>query len=209
MPPNCAYRRNKEARLSAAVACVIKIWLPNLVTIVRLPLAGATVYCILDDELTAALWLLVVSGLTDALDGFLARWLDARTPLGSYLDPIADKVLLVSVFLALGTIGLLPTWLVVLVVGRDIFIIVGAGILYAAERTVHTVSPTYASKVNTAMQIALAAAVLSIHGFDLHPEPTTTILVSCVAITTVASGTGYAVQLVRRLRALHLHRGEG
>ena len=118
-------------------------------------------------------------------------------------------MLLVSVFLALGTIGLLPTWLVVLVVGRDIFIIVGAGILYAAERTVHSVSPTYASKLNTVMQIALAAAVLSIHGFDLRPEPTTAILVFCVSVTTVTSGAGYAVQLARRMRALHLNRGEG
>ena len=192
-----------------AVACVNKAWLPNLITVARLPLAAATVYCILEEDMATAFWLLVISGLSDALDGLTARWLDARTPLGSYLDPIADKVLLVGVFLSLGAIGLLPAWLVALVVGRDVVIIAGAGVLYAAERTVHTVSPTAISKLNTVLQIVLAAAVLSIHGFDLNPEPTITLLIGCVAVSTVASGTGYAVRLVRRLRALQRLRGEG
>lgn len=179
-----------------------KSWIPNLISLGRLPLAAWTVAAILSGDMALAFWLLLVSGLTDALDGLAARWLDARTPLGSYLDPIADKVLLIGVFLALQFMGLLPVWLVGLVVGRDVMIVAGVGVLYRAERTVHTLSPTFSSKLNTMLQIILAATVLSVHGFDLHPEPIVTILVWCVAATTVGSGLGYAVRLVRRLRAV-------
>lgn len=187
---------------------MIKSWIPNLISLARLPLAGWTILSILEGQLALAFWLLVLSGVTDALDGLAARWLDARTPLGSYLDPIADKVLLVGVFLALGSIGLLPVWLVGLVVGRDLVITIGVGVLYLAERTVHTVSPTFSSKLNTVLQIILAAAILSIHGFDLHPEPIIAILVWCVAATTIGSGLGYAIRLVRRLRAVFSQNGD-
>jgi len=187
---------------------VTKAWIPNLISLVRLPLAAWTVVSILEGHFALAFWLLLLSGLTDALDGVAARLLDARSPLGSYLDPIADKVLLVGVFLALGLSGLLPVWLVVLVVGRDVVIVIGAGVLYMAERTIHTISPTFSSKLNTVLQIILAGIVLSIHGFDLHPEPIVTILVWCVAATTVGSGLGYAFKLVRRLRAVYMLSGD-
>ena len=189
-----------------AGARVSKAWLPNVITVARLPLAGVTVACVLEEEFAAAFWLLILAGVTDALDGLTARWLNARTPLGSYLDPIADKVLLVGVFLALGWTGLLPVWLVVLVVARDVLILAAAGILYTLERTIRMLTPSAISKLNTLLQIVLAAAALAIHGFGLPPDPTITMLVVCVAITTLGSGAGYAVQLLKRARALCRHR---
>ena len=186
----------------AAGAILSKSWLPNALTAARLPLAGVTIAFVLDEDFAAAFWFLILAGLTDALDGLMARWLNARTPLGSYLDPIADKVLLVGVFLALGSTGLLPLWLVALVVARDVVILVGAVALYAVERTIQTVTPTFSSKLNTALQIFLAATTLGVYGFELNPEPTITMLVVGVATTTLVSGFGYTFQLFRRWRTV-------
>lgn len=188
---------------------MIKAWLPNAITIARLPLAGITIACILDQRFAAAFWLLILAGLSDALDGLIARWLNARTQLGSYLDPIADKVLLVGVFLALGAIGLLPTWLVTLVVVRDVVILAGSAVLYAAERTIQSVKPTVISKINTALQTVLAVITLWVYGFGLRPDLIIPILIVGVAMTTIASGLGYAVRLMRRLRVLKRQSDKG
>lgn len=179
-----------------------KAWFPNALTLVRLPLAGVTIACILSEAFAAAFWLLVVAGLTDALDGLAARWLNARTPLGSYLDPIADKALLIGVFLALCATGLLPFWVVALVVARDLVILAAVSLLFAVERTIHTVSPSIISKLNTVLQIALAGTALLVHGFHLNPHPSVAILSLCVAATTIASGLGYGYRFLSRLRAL-------
>jgi cardiolipin synthase len=133
--------------------------IPNLISLGRLLSVPLAVWLILVGELGWAFWLFVASGLSDAIDGFIARAFRSRTALGGYLDPIADKALLVSVYLALGHVGYLPVWLVILVVFRDILIIGGVLLLYTLKES-FAMQPSFISKVNTTMQIVLAALVL-------------------------------------------------
>ncbi len=102
--------------------------LPNLISILRLLLVPVIVTCIVSRNDQAAFWLFVAAGLSDAVDGFIARHFGLLSELGTYLDPLADKALLVSIYLSLGLTGSFPAWLVILVISRDILII-GAVIL--------------------------------------------------------------------------------
>ena len=169
--------------------------IPNIITFGRILAVPLAVYLILSGELGWSFWLFVAAGISDAVDGAIARMFSSRTVLGAYLDPIADKALLVSVYVALGHVGELPLWLVILVVFRDIMI-VGAFMLAYALREPLAMQPLSISKLNTAVQIALAAAVLAPAGLDV-PEflvggyPLVTVLVYTVAATTVLSGVGY------------------
>ena len=119
-----------------------------------MPLA---VWLILDGRLTSAFWLFVAAGLSDAVDGTLAKYLHAETTLGKFLDPLADKALLVSVYVALGRIGEMDTWLVILVVSRDIMIVGGVIVTLLTVMRTYKVTPSFISKTNTAAQILLAA----------------------------------------------------
>lgn len=132
---------------------------PNLLTFVRICLAPFLVAAILDEHYLLSFWLFVAAGLTDALDGALARWLKQRSMLGHYLDPVADKVLLSTLFLILLYKGLMPTTVAVLVFGRDVIILLVAALLYAAvgRREFH---PSIWGKANTLAQITAVAAVL-------------------------------------------------
>lgn len=133
------------------------VWLnlPNLLTGVRLLLTPFVVVAILEHRYERALVLFFAAGFSDGLDGFLARRYGWITRLGTYLDPVADKALLVSVYLALGAAGALPQWLVALVVGRDILILLlaGVGFVFLKEREF---PPALWGKVSTVIQIATA-----------------------------------------------------
>lgn len=164
--------------------------LPNLLTLGRLLSVPVTVWLISDGRMLAAFWLFVAAGVSDALDGLLARLFNARTLLGTYLDPLADKALLVSIYVALGWQGELESWLVIMVVFRDVFIIGGVLLMYvvtdrAADR------PIFISKVNTAMQLVLASVVLAHLGFGLGLSLVIALLTYLVALTTLASGIAY------------------
>ena len=102
--------------------------LPNLITLARLLAVPLVVFLILQGLMTAAFWMFFAAGISDAVDGYLAKRMDAVTELGTYLDPIADKTLLVAVYVTLGIAGHVPTWLVILVVSRDLLIIGGANV---------------------------------------------------------------------------------
>lgn len=165
--------------------------LPSLITLVRLLLAPVAVWLILQDRYGLAFWVCAAAGVSDALDGFLARQLGVHTVLGRYLDPIADKVLLVSVYVTLGYRGQVEAWLVILVVSRDVLIIGGA-ILYQTVTQSLNMKPLFISKINTAAQIALAVLVLAQLGLGLPDvyrivETVTYI----VAASTVLSGAAY------------------
>ena len=168
----------------------IRSLLPNAVTLLRLSLAPAAVWFILYDHLGAAFWIFTAAGLSDALDGALARLMQAQSALGSYLDALADKVLLVGVYVALGWSGLVWGWLVGLVVCRDLLLVgVAAGrYFWGAERQV---TPLLVSKVNTLAQILLAGVVLGTRGQGLFPGWLTAPLSGVVAATTAASGAAY------------------
>ncbi len=168
---------------------------PNIITTGRLIAVPVTVYCVLAGELNAAFWLFVAAGISDAVDGAIARFFDARTVVGAFLDPLADKALLVSVYIALCNIGLMPLWLVVLVVSRDL-LIVGWVLLSYTVRQPEAMKPLFISKANTFLQLMLAGLVLAVGGLGLD-DPLmfgvrfAVVLQGLVAATTVLSGFSY------------------
>ena len=168
----------------------------NLITLARLLAAPLAIWLILDDQIAAAFWVFVAAGVSDAVDGFIAKRLDQRSPLGALLDPIADKTLLVSLFVALGLAGRLPNWLVILVVFRDLLIVGGFLLATAVSHPLRT-RPLAVSKLNTALQIILVAIVLAQLGLGLPLGRLTEILIYAVGVTTVLSGTGYLVRWTR------------
>jgi cardiolipin synthase len=176
--------------------------LPNLISVARLVMAPVAVWLIIIGEFRGALWLFLLAGASDALDGILARWLRARSLLGSYLDPIADKALLMGVFFALGFQGVLPLWLVVLVVSRDIFILGGHVLLHTLLPGEPMIRPSLISKLNTGLQIFLAGGALAEQATTLLPVWFLSLLVWGTALTTIASGVGYLTATGRRLAGL-------
>lgn len=170
--------------------------LPNTISFVRFAAVPVTVWLILNDGHAAAFWLFLAAGLSDAVDGYLAKRFDAVTALGGYLDPVADKALLVGVYVALGMEGVLPSWLVMLVVVRDLSI-VGGWLLLIGVTGARRVRPLWVSKINTVLQIVLAGLVLAGHALPGAPIALVPPLVYAVAATTVLSGLAYALRVVR------------
>jgi len=163
---------------------------PNVVTGLRLIAVPVVVVLLLSNSLTAAFWVIVAAGISDGLDGYLAKRLDAVTRLGTYLDPLADKALLIAVFVCLATFDLLPGWLVCLMILRDMLIV--GGVLLSRVTTLSIlIEPTAVSKLNTFLQIFLGMWVLgqAVLGVDVPYIAGSLILL--VALTTLASGTLY------------------
>jgi cardiolipin synthase len=179
---------------------------PNLLTLLRICLAPFLVAAILQRHFAVSFGLFVAAGLTDALDGLLARILKQRSVLGEYLDPVADKLLLSTLFLVLMHMSLIPVTVTVLVFGRDVGILVVAAILYAATGR-REFNPSLLGKANTLAQVAAVAAVLvQAMLLDHH------IALRWVAIfeqwafwatmaLTIASGLHYAWVAARRVGA--------
>jgi len=174
--------------------------LPNVISLCRLLSVPVAVYLILSDHMTAAFWLFVAAGISDAVDGYLAKRLGQASTLGGYLDPIADKVLLVGVYVTLGQAGHLPIWLVILVVFRDLIIVGGVILLHISSDGVG-MRPLFVSKMNTAAQIALVALVLAELGLGFAAGPYQQMLIYLVAATTIASGGGYIVTWGRNVES--------
>lgn len=172
--------------------------IPNFITIFRLLLVPAVVLSLLSEDVGWALVLFVVAGLSDAADGFIARTFDQRSELGAYLDPIADKLLLVSVFVVLGFMGELPLWLVVAVVSRDA-LIVAAVLLSSLIGKPVAMKPLAVSKANTAAQIGLVIVVLAELAFSQAFGPLRPALIGMAGILTVASTAAYLVQWLRHM----------
>lgn len=183
-------RRLAKSRLLGA--------LPNLISLGRLLAVPLAVWLMLGDHFTAAFWLFIAAGVSDALDGFIARHFSKRTKLGGYLDPIADKTLLVSVYVTLGLRGHIEDWLVILVVFRDLLIIGGA-ILYQLVTQSLRMQPLFISKLNTLAQIMLAGFVLAQLAYGIADERILTLMVHVVAATTFLSGAAYVVTWSWRL----------
>jgi cardiolipin synthase len=172
--------------------------LPNLISLGRLFLVPLAIWLILAGRYGAAFWVFVAAGISDGLDGFIAKRFDRRTRLGALLDPVADKVLLVSVYVTLGIAGQLPTWLVILVVFRDVMI-VGGFLLIQAIAVARPVQPLFISKVNTGAQIALVGFVLARCGLGYEAGAVDLALSLLVGATTVWSGLWYLVRWARIL----------
>lgn len=171
--------------------------LPNLITLLRILLVPVFVGLILYHNTRAALLVFLIAGLTDALDGMIARILDQRTILGSYLDPLADKLLLVSSFLALSFSGLIPIWVTIVVVSRDVIISLGALILHLLREHVN-IAPSGMGKVTTVMQLLYVFAILIASSRPFPSEVAHGLLVLMVGVT-LASGLHYLYRGIRML----------
>ena len=174
--------------------------LPNLLSASRLALAPFAVRAILRGQLRQAFVLLMAAGLTDVLDGVLARWLQAASRLGAYLDPVADKVLLSATYLALGLSGLLPWWLVATVFARDILILAGALAVWLLKQR-RDFPPSVWGKLCTFIQTLTGATVLLARAWpETGLEVCTPLLLWLTAAATLWSGLDYARRAVRQAR---------
>jgi cardiolipin synthase (CMP-forming) len=169
--------------------------IPNLLTIFRILITPVFVVAFLNNQIMLALWLFFLAGVTDGLDGFLARLLKQRSRLGAVIDPLADKALLVTAFITLGIKGWLPSWLVILVVSRDLIILGGLALLHFLSVSIKDkISPTWISKANTAAQITLILLVIFSGANGWETEMAQMILMASVALLTVVSGVHYVVK---------------
>ena len=161
--------------------------LPNLITFARLCAVPAAVWLILQHRLDIAFLVFVGAGISDAVDGWIARAWNARSALGA---------LLVSVYVTLAAINVLPDWLAILVVFRDLLIVGGVILLWVLGVPAR-IKPLMISKANTFAQIALAALALLLKGFDLSAPLLLDVMIWLVACTTFASGVAYVLQAAR------------
>jgi cardiolipin synthase (CMP-forming) len=172
--------------------------LANFVTVGRLLMVVPLVWLIATERLHAAFWLFLAAAASDAVDGFIAKNFNARTSLGSYLDPLADKVLLDGVYLALAMGGWLPAWLVILVVGRDLLIVCGV-VVIRRRHAVFQPRPLSIGKINTLAQILLAACAIAPLAGWIDLGWAIDALIVVVALTTLGSAAGYAAQALRSI----------
>ncbi len=166
----------------------------DAITLARLGAVPLIVWLVLRNHLALTFWLFIAAGVSDAVDGWLARRNGGGSMLGSVIDPVADKALLVTMFVTLASISVLPDWLAILVVFRDVFIVGGVLVLSVLGQRV-PIRPLMISKLNTALQIVLVAVALLLAGFGRHNAFAApwllSLLIWTVAATTLASGTAY------------------
>lgn len=166
--------------------------LPNLISILRIVLVGPVVWALATNQFTLALILFAVAGVSDALDGFLAKHFHWESRLGSILDPIADKLLLVASFATLSWLGLLPLWLFCLVIARDVIIVTG-GLAYHYYVGKFDLTPLWSSKINTALQIILVLLVIIQQQWFSSLAQGVTIGIWLVVASVINSGTEYVL----------------
>ena len=174
------------------------VTIPNLITIGRLFLVPFTVWLIVKGESMTAFWIFILAGVSDAVDGFLARQFNLRSVLGSYLDPLADKVLLVSIYVTFAILNEIPLWVAILIVSRDI-LIVGAVMLAGMLGQPVEMRPRTISKANTVAQIVLAGLVLGDLAYPIDLAMVRNVVVVLVGFLTIASTAVYAVDWVRHM----------
>lgn len=171
--------------------------IPNIISTLRIFLVVPVVWALINGQFELGLLLFAVAGVSDAVDGFLAKRFHWQSRLGGFLDPLADKLLLVCSFLAIGWLGLVPWWLVVLVIVRDLVIVSGA-VAYHFTVGRFDAEPTPISKLNTAVQILLVVLVV----LDQSLLPMSAWILTTgevmVAVTTVLSGVNYVIDWSRR-----------
>jgi cardiolipin synthase len=165
------------------------ISIPNILTLVRILLTPVFVILLLRDLFPMALLVFAIAGVSDGLDGLIARYMNQRTALGAYLDPAADKLLLVSAFVSLAVLGVIPPWATVIVITRDVIIVLGLAILTLTEKK-YEINPSMVSKCTTTAQIITVLVTLydpaRVKLAMLHP-----VLLWSTAILTTLSGLHY------------------
>ncbi len=181
--------------------------LPNLISALRVVLVGPIVWALLERRFDLAIWLFLVAGISDGVDGFLAKRFGWTSRLGGILDALADKFLLVSTFVCLWWLGVFPGWLVLLILARDLLII-GGGIVYNARIERFEPEPSLISKLNTFLQIVLAALGVVHLGITPVPAWLLQLLIWGVVLTVFLSGAGYVREWSRRAAAKGRRHGD-
>lgn len=174
--------------------------IPNLITLGRILLVPIVVWAIASGRMQLAFLLFLIAAISDGVDGFLAKRFGMTTELGAYLDPLADKVLIVSIYVTLGITGIFPAWIVILVASRD-FMIIGAIMLSWLVNMPVAIKPHIVSKLNTAAQIVYAGLALASHGYQFNAEPLLTLVMVLVAVLTSLSVALYLAQWVRHINS--------
>ena len=164
--------------------------IPNLITLGRVILVPFVIWLIITGNTKTAFFAFALAGFSDAVDGFLAKRYGWQTELGAFLDPLADKLLLVSIFISLGVMNQLPSWFVIAVVSRDILIVAAVLLSWVLDQPVK-MKPLVISKINTAAQIILAALVLADDGFQLRFDTIRLALLWLTAALTLYSLASY------------------
>ena len=172
--------------------------IPNIITLGRILLVPVIVWAIASNQMAIAFAIFIVAGVSDAVDGFLAKRFNMASELGALLDPIAYKALLVSIYIALGTWGAVPGWIVILVVSRDIMIVAAVIVSWLVGKPI-PMKPLMVSKLNTVAQVAFASLVLASLGFGFNPTPYDLILMGFVTVFTLVSVSLYLMEWVRHM----------
>ena len=176
----------------------LSLSIPNLITLARILSVPIVVWAITSGEMMIAFILFVIAGISDAVDGYLAKRFNMASEMGAYLDPLADKALIVSIYVSLGIAGAIPRWLVIFVVARDIMII-GAVILTWLIGRPMAVKPLLVSKLNTVAQIVFACLVLGSLAFGFNAGPLLPLLMYLVAVLTFLSIAFYLAEWIRHV----------
>lgn len=172
--------------------------LPNLITLARILLVPVMVWAIASDQMTVAFALFLIAGISDGVDGFLAKRFGMATAVGAYLDPLADKVLIVSIYVSLGVIEAIPRWLVILVVSRDLLIVGGIMLSWVLGDPI-TIKPAAVSRLNTVAQIVLGGVVIAARAFQWEIAEAINGLMGLVAVLTLLSIAVYLQEWVRHV----------
>jgi cardiolipin synthase len=176
--------------------------LPNLFTLARLVLTPVIIGDILDNRPSRALILFLLAAITDAIDGWLARISDSATQFGAYLDPIADKVLMCGIFLALASAQFVPWWLVAIIFGRDLYLMLAAAAIMGLTK-VRKFPPSVWGKFSTFVQIATAVTWMTRNLLQAQVlDVLASAMVWVCAAATIWSGLHYTVRAVRILRTI-------
>ncbi len=169
--------------------------LPNFLTLIRIVLIPFFLVLLASHLYLDALVIFIVGGLTDALDGAVARLMNQKTSIGAYLDPVADKLLVISSFVMLGMIDAIPSWLIVLVVSRDVIILFGYVMLYFLVGDRPKVQPSFIGKLSTLFQLLTVGFVLAfLHDPKFLNARLDEILIWVTSLTSVISGLQYIYQ---------------
>lgn len=177
---------------------LVALSIPNLITLARILSVPLVVWAITSGEMMIAFILFVAAGISDAVDGYLAKRFDMASELGAYLDPLADKALIVSIYVSLGITGAIPVWLVIFVASRDIMI-VGAVILTWLIGIPMEVKPLLVSKLNTGAQIVFACMVLGALAFQFNLGWALPAGMAAVAVLTFLSIAFYLAEWIRHV----------
>jgi cardiolipin synthase len=191
----CAGRLPAARRVAAGAP---NLSIPNLITLARILLVPVVVWAIASGEMRLAFVLFLVAGVSDAVDGFLAKRFGMTTELGAYLDPLADKTMLVSIYVTLAIVGEIPLWLVILVTSRDIMIVSAVILSWLVDNPVK-LKPHPVSKLNTVAQILLALVVLAARAFAFDADLAVKGLMALVAVLTSLSVVFYVAEWVRHM----------